>query len=147
MKKPDIPRLSIEKFQEAGMNIPLLQVEHYHAEASFSIKNRSCHLANDYIAPNRRKFYKLMHVTAGSGILTIGLNRYHIRPYMIAFIHPDEIISWQSDAAAEDGHFCLIHPVYFEEVTHMAGLFKNYPYFQAEKAVVELDEQQSLKIA
>jgi len=146
MKKPDIPRLSINKFQEEELNIPLLKVEYYQTEASFSIGNRNCNVPSCYISPNRRKFYKLMHVTEGSGILTIGLNKYHIRPYMIAFIHPDEIISWQSDATTEGGHYCLIHPVYFEEAAHMVSLFKHYPYFQAEKAVVELDEAQSAKL-
>ncbi len=147
MQKTEIPRLEIEIFEQNNFRVPLLKVEQYLPEETyFSIKNRKFHPANDYISPNRRNFYKLMHVTEGTGTLTIGLYQYQLGPGMIAFIHPDEIISWHSAGPNAEGHFCLIHPNFFDDTAHMVHLFRTYPYFQAKKAVIQLDANQSAKM-
>ncbi|WP_158800129.1 AraC family transcriptional regulator [Pedobacter sp. L105] len=148
MQQSKIPRLEIETFEQNNFQVPLLKVEPYLPDATyFSIKNRETYPANDYISPNRRKFYKIMHVTKGTGTLTIGLHQYLLEPGMIAFIHPDEIISWQStETQGQGGHFCLMHPNYFEDTAHILNLFRNYPYFQPSKAVIQLDPDQSSRI-
>jgi AraC-like DNA-binding protein len=148
MDQSKIPRFEIESFQQANYQGPLLQVESYRPDAHhFSLHNRKNYPVNPYISPNRRQFYKLMHVTGGTGTLTIGLHQYSLGPGMIAFIHPDDIISWQqSNGDNSGGHFCLIHPDYFENTAHLLQLFRSYPYFQAAKAVIQLTATQSEKI-
>jgi AraC family transcriptional regulator, transcriptional activator of pobA len=147
MEKSNIPRLELEAFTQVNFKVPFLSVEQYPYDAShFSIKDRKHHPVKDYISPNRRQFYKIFHITSGTGILTVGLHQYIMRPGDIAFLHPDEIMSWQTTSAETGGHFCLIHPHYFEQATHLVQLFRQYPYFKASQAVVQLTDVQSAKV-
>ncbi|WP_232074044.1 helix-turn-helix domain-containing protein [Spirosoma aureum] len=83
-------------------------------------------------------------MTSGTGILTIGLHRYEMGPDEIAFVHPDEIMSWQTTSEETGGHFCLIHPDYFgHDSEHVLQLLRQYPYFHADKAVIQLQDSQS----
>ncbi|MCF0051695.1 AraC family transcriptional regulator [Dyadobacter sp. LJ53] len=145
MKNSKIPRLTLETFAEDSYQVPLLPVEHFPVDSQyFVIQNRDNYPVKDYISPHRRKFYKIFHMTRGTGILTIGLHRYEMGPDEIAFLHPDEIMSWQTTSKETGGHFCLIHPNYFgREADHVLHLFKQYPSFQTDKAVIQLTQTQS----
>jgi len=148
MDKSDIPRLELGVFGRVNYKVPLLEVQHHPPDAPlFSIENRENYPVIDYISPNRRKFYKIFHMTAGTGILTIGLHQYVMGPNEIAFLHPDEIMSWQTTSSATGGHFCLIHPNYFEpDADHLLQLFRQYPYFIPSRAVIQLTDGQSENI-
>lgn len=148
MEKSDIPRLELESFANSNYKVPLLQVQHYPVNAHyFSIENRNTYPVVDYISPNRRQFYKIFHMTSGTGVLTVGLHQYTMGPEEIAFLHPDEIMSWQTTSGETGGHFCLIHPAYFgQEAAHVFQLLKQFPYFQPSKAVVQLNQGQSATI-
>lgn len=145
MEKSDIPRLELESFAEVNYKVPFLKVQHYPLNASyFSIENRESYPVVDYISPNRRQFFKIFHMTSGTGILTVGLHQYVLGAGAIAFLHPDELMSWQTTSVDTGGHFCLIHPRYFEhDADHVLQLLRNYPYFKASKAVIQLTENQS----
>ncbi|GAA4335364.1 helix-turn-helix domain-containing protein [Mucilaginibacter gynuensis] len=147
MDKLVIPRLDLETFAQVGYKTPLLNVEHYPLDANhFIIKNRSNYPVKSYISPNRRQFYKIFHITSGTGTLTVGLHQYAMKPGDIAFLGPDEIMSWQTTSTDPDGHFCLIHPDYFEHADHMVQLFRSYKFFNPSKAVIQLSEEQSVQI-
>lgn len=148
MEKSAIPRLGLEPFASVNYKVPFLNVQHYPVNAGyFTIENRDNYPVVDYISPNRRQFYKIFHMTSGTGILTVGLHKYVIGPGDIAFLHPDEIMSWQTTSEETGGHFCLIHPKYFEnDADHVLQLLKNYPYFKPAKAVVQLSEVQSVTV-
>lgn len=147
MEKLDIPRLELETFAHVNFKIPFLKVEQHPLDANyFIIKNRENYPVNDYISPNRRQFYKIFHITSGSGILTVGLHQYLLSAGDIAFLHPDEIMSWQTTSADTGGHFCLIHPKYFEHADHVLQLFKHYRYFKPSSAVIQLTESQSARV-
>lgn len=148
MKKSDIPRLELDSFASTNYKQPLLEVLHYPLDSTyFVIENRETYPVVDYISPNRRDFFKIFHMTAGTGVLTVGLHRYELEPGSIAFLHPDEIMSWQTTSEATGGHFCLIDPKYFEhDAEHVRQLFKNFPYFKPDKAVVQLTSDQSTRI-
>jgi len=147
MEKSNIPRLEMEAFAEVNFKVPFLNVELYPYDANhFSIKNREHYPVKDYISPNRRQFYKIFHMTSGTGVLTVGLHQYYMSQGQIAFLHPDEIMSWQTTSAETGGHFCLIHPAYFENAGHLVQQFRHYPYFKPSQAVIQLTENQSSKI-
>jgi AraC-like DNA-binding protein len=147
MEKPNIPRLGLETFTQEHFKVPFLSVEQYPLDAKyFIIQNRERYPIKDYISPNRRQFYKIFHITSGTGILTVGLHQYLMSPGNIAFLHPDEIMSWQTTAGNAGGHFCLIHPDYFEQDAHLLQLFRQYPYFKPSKAVVQLTVSQSSSV-
>jgi AraC-like DNA-binding protein len=137
--------MTLETFATDGYTVPLLHVEHYPLDSQyFVIQNRDNYPVKDYISPHRRKFYKIFHMTRGTGVLTIGLHRYEMGPNEIAFLHPDEIMSWQTTSTDTGGHFCLIHPDYFGmEAEHVLRLFRQYPNFETDKAVVQLTDEQS----
>ncbi|TDO20747.1 AraC family transcriptional regulator [Pedobacter duraquae] len=147
MDKAAIPRLELTEFAATNFKFPVfsLAVNPLHNH-QFTIKNRKDNPVNDYISPNRREFYKIFHATAGTGILTVGLHQYLIGAGDIAFIHPDEIISWQTTSEESDGHFCLIHPDYFDQASYLLQLFKQYPFFKAARAVVQLSDDQSTRV-
>lgn len=148
MEKTDIPRLALESFATVNYKVPFLNVQHYPLDANyFSIENRESYPVVDYISPNRRQFFKIFHMTAGTGILTVGLHQYILGPGDIAFLHPDEIMSWQTTSVETGGHFCLIHPKYLErDADNILQLLRNYPYFKAAKAVIQLSEKQSVTV-
>lgn len=147
MERSDIPRLELEAFAQVNFKVPFLNVEQYPYDANyFSIKDRKHNPVKDYISPNRRQFYKIFHITSGTGILTVGLHQYNMNPGDIAFLHPDSIMSWQTTSAETEGHFCLIHPRYFEQADHVLQLLRHYPCFKPAQAVVQLSESQSVKV-
>jgi AraC family transcriptional activator of pobA len=144
MIKSDIPRLKLESFAQTNFKVPFLNVEQYPLGGShFVIRNRDDHPVNDYISPNRRQFFKIFHITSGTGILTVGLYQYVLCSGDIAFLHPDEIMSWQTTSEETGGHFCLIHPAYFETAEYLLQLFRQYPYFSPSKAVIQLPAEKS----
>lgn len=148
MEKAAIPRFELEPFAVASYQGPVMQVQHYPVDSSdFVIENRSTYPIIDYISPNRRDFYKIFHMTSGTGVLTVGLHRYEVGPGDIAFLHPDEIMSWHTTSPGTGGHFCLIHPRYFDhDAEHVHQLLKNCPYFKAPNAVVHLTDEQSTTV-
>jgi len=148
MERPEIPRLDLASFGRVNYKTPLLSVQHYPLDTNyFTIENRENYPVVDYISPNRRNFYKVFHMTAGAGVLTVGLHRYEMEAHQIAFLHPDEIMSWQTTSDNTGGHFCLIHPSYFgHDAGHVLQLFKQYPYFKPSTAVIQLTENRSTTI-
>lgn len=147
MEKIDIPRLELDSFTRINFKPPALNVEHFALLGrDFIVENRENYPVNDYISPNRRQFFKIFHITAGTGILTVGLHQYHLSPGDIAFLHPNEIMSWQTTSAATGGHFCLVHPKYFDHADHVLQLIRQYPYFKPSEAVIQLTEDQSAKV-
>lgn len=145
MENTSIPRMELETFATDSYKVPLLNVERHPVNSGlFIIQNRNDYPVKDYISPHRREFYKIFHMTSGTGVLTIGLNRYEMGPNEIAFLHPDEIMSWQTTSEETGGHFCLIHPAYFgADADHVMQLFRQFPCFVPGKAVIELTGDQS----
>jgi AraC family transcriptional activator of pobA len=147
MEKTIIPRLNLEAFIQSSYKAPFLSVEHYALDGNcFIIQNRNNYPVKDYISPNRRRFYKIFHVTSGTGVLTVGLHQYAMNSGDIAFLSPDEIMSWRNTSTDPGGHFCLIHPTYFEKAAHLLQLFKQFPHFKASQAVVGLPETSSAQV-
>jgi AraC family transcriptional activator of pobA len=68
-------------------------------------------------------------MTSGTGVLTVGLHQYLMNAGDIAFLNPDDIMSWQNTSSDTGGHFCLIHPAYFQNAAHVLQLFRAYPAF------------------
>lgn len=90
--------------------------------------NREIEDCRNYLSANRREFYKILMITGGYGVFTLGLNKYVIDKPAIIFIHPNDIISWQKTSkvnynepvnmrtAKEFAATMLIHPNYLNRV-------------------------------
>ncbi|SEW45576.1 AraC-type DNA-binding protein [Chitinophaga sp. YR573] len=147
MNSSSIPLLDLNDFTPfffEGSATPVVQQDFL--ERSFHIYNRKENPPIDYMSPNRRKFYKILHVTKGEAVLTIGLNEYVINKPAIAFIHPDNIISWKNKSGDHEGHFCLFHLDYLNSFSYLQDALRNYPFFKADKSVIALNTEESAKI-
>lgn len=147
MNASKIPRIGLVEFAKENFDLPFQTVNQHPLNSKhIVIENRDSYPIEDYISPSRRNFYKIFHLSSGTGILTVGLHQYEMQSNQIAFVHPDEIMSWRTTSKATGGHFCLIHSEYFEHWTHISKLFRVYPFFQADRAVVKLTEASSRRI-
>ena len=142
-----IPRQNLVEFAGQNFDLPFFSVDQYPLDSNlFVVESRNNYPIQDYISPGRRDFYKVFHITSGTGVLTLGLHRYEMRAGQIAFVHPDGIMSWQTTADKAEGHFCLMHPDYLEAYPHIAKMFRTYPYFLEDQAVVKLTQNVSSSI-
>ncbi|CAM4367407.1 AraC-like ligand binding domain-containing protein [Pedobacter westerhofensis] len=93
------------------------------------IYDRKDNACRKHLKPNRREFYQIIFFEKGDGQFTLGLDTYQVNGPSIAFIHPNEIISWENTGNDSAGHICLFTRQFIEEhpllktVTEKYGLF------------------------
>lgn len=112
----------------------------------FIIQDLKQNPLEEYLSTDRKPFYKIFHLTSGRGLLVTGMNEYHVKGGDIAFLPPGESIYWRSLSSNLDGHFCFIHPRFFNKAGHVLKLFLSFPYIHPSFPVVELNETQSGKV-
>ena len=78
-----------------------------HDSKQIKVFNREIEDCRNYLSANRRDFYKILMITGGDGIFTLGLNRYMIDKPTMIFIHPNDIISWQKTSGESAGYYLL----------------------------------------
>ncbi len=110
---PDLLPISREKFQP--WNIHVIP--------------RMPDTCKNYLSPNRRDFYKIMYVTAGTGMFTLGSHTYHIRQPTILFIHPYEIISWKKLDKESRGYIGFFKKRYADQYPTLKSLTEKYGLF------------------
>ena len=76
-------------------------------EWSFQVLRRTPEACRSYISPNRREFYKILYMTKGVSVLTIGLKSYYVDKPTIFFIHPNEILTFKKMDWESDGFICF----------------------------------------
>ncbi len=114
-------------------------VRDYYENWKIKVFNREHHTCRNYLSPNRRDFYKIIFLSKGTGIFSIGVNTYYINEPTVLFIHPNEIISWQNLAKQSAGHFTLFKKQYIEEHPALKAVMEKYNVFaDAAKSVIRL---------
>ena len=76
-------------------------------EWSFQVLRRTPDACRSYISPNRREFYKIVYMTKGVSVLSIGLKSYYVDQPAIFFIHPNEIITFKKMDWESEGFICF----------------------------------------
>lgn len=76
-------------------------------EWSFQVLRRTPNACRSYISPNRREFYKILYMTKGVSVLSIGLKSYYVDKPTIFFIHPNEILTFKKMDWESDGYICF----------------------------------------
>jgi len=105
-----------------------------------SCYNEGC-LAQSFLSPNRRDFYKIMLITSGTGILTIGVNTYYIEKPTILFVHPNDIFSWKVLSPEVSAHFLLFKKPFVAEHPQLKAMLDRFGLFQDKgKTVIGLQE-------
>jgi len=127
-------------------NIPdLIPVyREYYEDWRIRVFDRKQHECRNYISPNRRNFFKILLVTAGVGVFTIGLNTYFIEKPTILFIHPNDIISWKNLSEHNRGYYCLFKQAFLNEYPQLKTAIDRYNVFtDKNKSIISLNETET----
>jgi AraC family transcriptional activator of pobA len=113
---------------------------------NIKVFNRAHQDCRNYLSPNRREFYKILLITQGTGVFTMGLNTYYIEEPTILFIHPNEIISWKK--LSEDGgggHYVLFKKAFVNAHQHLKATIEKFGVFNDnDKKILRLSEKDLL---
>jgi AraC family transcriptional regulator, transcriptional activator of pobA len=102
---------------------------------------RAPQTCKNYLSPNRRDFYKIMYVTKGIGVFTLGSHTYHIEEPTILFIHPGEIISWKKLNKESEGYIGFFKKKYADRYPGLKALIEKYGMFtDVQKSVIRLTQ-------
>ncbi|MFZ4928656.1 AraC family transcriptional regulator [Chryseobacterium sp. Mn2064] len=119
----------------------------YYEEWNIRVFNREEFACKNYLSPNRRDFYKILFITKGTGVFTIGANTYYIEDPTLLFIHPNEIISWKNLSDHSAGFYCLFKKRYIDQFPSLRAIIERYPVFSnSGKSVVRLNNQTTAAI-
>jgi len=111
----------------------------YFEDWNIRVFNREEYACKNYLSPNRRDFYKILFITKGIGLFTMGANTYYIEEPTILFIHPNEIISWRNLSDESAGYYCLFKKRYIEQFPSLKSILERYPLFNdSQKSIVRL---------
>jgi len=138
-----MPRTTSEtKRIDFHRNIPdILPVKHEGYERwNIRVIPRAPTTCKNYLSPNRRDFYKIMYVTKGIGLFTIGLKNFYIDQPTILFLHPNEIISWRKLNAESEGYICFFRRSMADEHPLLKAQVEKYRLFSdTERSVIRLE--------
>ena len=102
-------------------------------------------LATDVVKDGKH-YFKIFHLTSGTGLLNVGLHLYFLKAGDVVLLDPGEIVSWKTYKNT-GGHFCLIHPGFFEsEEDSILQFFKDYKHPDPSKAITQLSQEQSFSV-
>ena len=115
----------------------------YYEDWNIRVFDRKHHECRNYLSPNRRDFFKVLFITAGAGVMTIGLNTYVIEKPTILFIHPNDIISWKRMSEESGGFYCLFKKNFINENPQLKAAIDKYHLFSDKsKSVISVNEKE-----
>jgi AraC family transcriptional activator of pobA len=125
---------SIELLRDIPDIVPVLR--QYYENWTIRVFNRETNSCKNYLSPNRREFYKILFLTKGIGVFTLGTKTYYIEEPTILFLHPNEIISWKNLAKESAGHYCLFKKKFVEDHPILKAVIDKYSLFSDNKKSV-----------
>jgi AraC-like DNA-binding protein len=110
--------------------------------------NREQHECRNYLSPNRREFYKILFITKGTGVFTMGLNTYYIEEPTMLFIHPNDIISWKNLSEEDSGgYYVLFKKSFVNHHLQLKAIIDKFALFtDKQKSVIRLTEEEVPRI-
>lgn len=103
--------------------------------------NREIEDCRNYLSANRREFYKILMITGGYGVFTLGLNKYVIDKPAIIFIHPNDIISWQKTSGESAGYYLLFKKDFINQQPILKATLDRITLFTDKtKGVINVEE-------
>lgn len=130
-------------------NIPdLIPVyREYYEDWNIRVFNRKQHECRNYLSPNRREFYKILLITEGVGVFTMGLNTYYIEEPTVLFIHPNDIISWKNLSDISGGFYCLFKKTFINEHPQLKLAIDKYQLFTDKaKSIIRLKADEAFTL-
>lgn len=119
----------------------------YYEDWNIRVFDRKEHECRNYVSPNRREFFKILLITEGIGVFTIGLNTYYIEEPTILFIHPNDIISWKNLSEKNRGFYCLFKKGFLNEHTQLKTAIDKYNVFtDKSKSIISLTQNEAFNL-
>ena len=145
MPQPTLDSKTIDTLRNLPDLIPAYR--EYYEDWNIRVFDRRKHECRNYISPNRRDFYKVLLVTEGIGVFTIGLNTYFIDKPTILFIHPNDIISWKNLSEQNKGYYCLFKKAFLSEHTQLKTAIDKYNVFtDKNKSIISLSDTEAANL-
>jgi AraC family transcriptional activator of pobA len=114
---------------------------------SIKVMKRSPERCKQYISPNRRGFYKILFLTKGFGLITLGANNYYLDHPSILFIHPNEIITWRKLDLDADGFLCFFKKKLADDNPNLKYVVEKYGLFSDNsKSVIRVSDESILDL-
>jgi len=145
MPRTTLDSKTIDTLRDLPDLIPVYR--EYYVDWSIRVFNRKQHECRNYLSPNRREFYKILLVTEGEGMFTMGLNTYYIKEPTVLFIHPNDIISWKNMSDISGGYYCLFKKAFINKHVQLKAAIDKYNLFLNKgQSVIRLQPRQTIVI-
>ncbi|NSL89120.1 AraC family transcriptional regulator [Chitinophaga solisilvae] len=113
-------------------------------KGSFAVHARSEYPCMDEVTASRRDYYKISFFTKGSGIFTMGEDRFEINGPTLFFLNPREIKTWKPTSSPQEGYYCLFTDLLFEDSRTLQDDIMLHPLFQVgARAIFTLTPEQN----
>lgn len=137
MLKTTLDSKVIDTLRDLPDMIPVFR-EFYDAW-TIRVFNREQHECRNYLSPNRREFYKILLITKGAGVFTMGLNTYYFEEPTLLFIHPNDIISWKNLSEESGGFYVLFKKSFVNHHLQLKAVIDKFALFSDKsKSVIRL---------
>jgi AraC family transcriptional activator of pobA len=139
--KTTIDLKQIDTLRNLPDMIPVLR--DFYEDWTVKVFNREYHECRNYLSPNRRDFYKVLFITEGSGVFTMGLNTYYIDEPTLLYIHPNDIISWKNLSDKPSGYYVLFKKEFINSFPNLKSTIDKFTlYTDKSKSVIRLSESE-----
>jgi AraC family transcriptional activator of pobA len=139
MKPTTFDSKAIDTLRDLPDMIPVFR--EYYEDWKIRVFNREQHECRNYLSPNRREFYKILMITKGTGVFTMGLNTYYIEEPTLLYIHPNDIISWRNLSTESGGYYVLFKKAFVNEHPQLKATIDKFGLFaEKDKSVIRLNE-------
>lgn len=120
----------------------------YYEDWTIRVFNREQHECRNYLSPNRREFFKILLITKGTGVFTMGLNTYYIDEPTLLFIHPNDIISWKNLSNESGGYYVLFKRSFIHSHLQLKAVIDKFALFTDKpKSVIRLQPDEVPRIS
>lgn len=139
--KETLDNKAIDMLRDLPDMIPVFR--QFYEKWNIRVFNRQQHDCRNYLSPNRRDFYKILMITKGKGIFSLGLNTYYIDQPAMIFIHPNDIISWKNLTEDEEagGYYTLFKKDFVNTYPSLKATVEKLGLFtDKSKSIIRLEE-------
>ncbi|UFH57268.1 AraC family transcriptional regulator [Spirosoma sp. KNUC1025] len=146
MTKTTLDSKVIDTLRDLPDMIPVFR--EYYEDWTIRVFNREQHECRNYLSPNRREFFKILLITKGTGVFTMGLNTYYIEEPTLLFIHPNDIISWKNLSDESGGYYVLFKKAFINTHVQLKAVIDKFELFTDKaKSVIRLNEAEVPRIS
>jgi len=139
--KTTLDSKAIDTLRDLPDMIPVLR--DFFEDWTIRVFNREQHECRNYLSPNRREFYKVLLISKGAGVFTMGLNTYYIEEPTLLFIHPNDIISWKNLSDEPGGYYVLFKKTFINHNPQLKAVIDKFALFvDKPKSVIRLTESE-----